>query len=227
MYHDRPCTNPTPAYNKQFLCTTATAWVTVCSWAVTGQGKGNNLHSTPACGTRTRRDTDVDAHAHAHGRPRLVKTLCYDYSTLARTSHVAQQLSICQIQVVISCQEQSHRHSCRPRGPQISTGWQLGLRLDHRRGWLMETISVPSQVTGLACRPSLCLCQPSIRGPPPSAALWWPQQAQPSSIHLPQSPLLLWMCRLPDRGLWLALACCPVVKVNLLHFKVTHHALCF
>lgn len=48
-----------------------------------------------------------------------------------------------------------------------------------------------------------------IRGP---AALW----PQPPLL----SPVLLWMCRLPDRVLWLALRCCPIVKVNLLHSRL-------
>lgn len=110
---------------QHMLCTTATASVTVCSWAVTERDQGNNLHS----GKR-----HADTHAGAHHR------LCARVTRLARRPAcppVAQQLSICQ----------SLSNSCRPRGPQKSQ------RIGTRRLSTAEDVAL--QVTGLAGAPSL------------------------------------------------------------------------
>lgn len=143
-----------------------------------GNGLGHSLQLGSNRTGERKQSPPTDVGAHAHARARAHQHVLLDL-------FFAQQLSICQIQVVMSRQVQSHHDSCRPQGPQISTERQLELRLDHRRGWLMETLSVPSQVTGLAWRPSLC--QPDCLTTAVASIHTWtcppaalcPQQAQP------------------------------------------------
>lgn len=216
MYHDRPCANPTPAHNKHPLHD--------------GNGFSHSLH-LGSNRTGKRKQSPHLYAARRCGRKRssrplllLVTQLQLRLAHKPASSPSCRSAAVNQICQVSQLVRQSHHDSCRPRGPQkekIGSVHVLEVSLitaevgtppcpsNKSQDWPAPQ---PLPTYTVTCPGSAA----SIRGP---AATLWPQ---PLSC-----PLLMWMCRLPDHVLWLALACCPVVKVNLLHFKVTHHAFCF
>lgn len=146
---------PNPTHTQHMLCTTATASVTVCSWAVTGQGPGKQSPHL-ACGTPTWTPTRTQSCA-----TRLARR-----PASLRASPVAQQLSICHVYHV--CQSQDGLITI-PAGPGDHKNQQrIGdSRLEYRRGWRPSNTL---QVTGPAGVPSLQARHASIS---PSTEYTW------------------------------------------------------
>lgn len=167
MYHDRPQANPNANTHNTCSARRQTASVTVCSWAVTGQGQGNNLHTC--------------MHADAH--PRCAPA-CATWLPLLWRPRVAQQLSICQS----FRQSRQVRTSClivipAGLGGHRNHGHLTALRLEHCR-WVRGM--GPSKSQDRPTRPQAG-CPPAqpgeIRGP---AALWpQPPLLSPVAVDVP------------------------------------------
>lgn len=100
-----------PQHTQHMLCTTATASVTVYSWAVTDQDTGKQSPHL-ACSTPTR------TQRRRRPSPCVLACLCFCV-LLDSTAGLLAQLSLSSCQSVsLSISAQSHHDSCRPRGPQ-------------------------------------------------------------------------------------------------------------
>lgn len=158
---------PNPTHTQHMLCTTATAPVTVCSWAVTGQGPGKQSPHL-ACGTPTWTPTRTQSQSQSQSQAPITVCVRVLLDSLAdlRASPVAQQLSICHVYHV--CQPQDGLITI-PAGPGDHKNQQTigDSRLEYRRG---RRPSNTLQVTGPAGVPSLQARHASIS---PSTEYTW------------------------------------------------------
>lgn len=202
MYRDRPWANPAPTHTTHALHD-GNGFSYSLQLGSHRSGHGETI-STPGM-----RHADVDAKMQTPITVCAYVCVSVCYSTqppacLPSCRSAAVNLSVCPV--------------CRSQHSLMTIPAGLGDHKNNRRigtPGLSTTEDGTLQVTALAGSPAFQPAQPDMQH------LWttctcctalWPQPS-PASVAL-------WMCRLPDRVLWLVLGCCPIVKVNLLHSRL-------